>query len=83
MSTRLSLLPITIVGLAGSAHADDIVQSRVYGFLNAEVERAQAGGGATPYDPRFRVVDGGSRIGFLGSVALTPRTTRCGNSRAR
>jgi predicted porin len=46
------------------------VQSRVYGFLNVQLERAWARGGATTYDSRFRVVDGGSRIGSAGAVPL-------------
>ena len=51
------------------------MQSRVYGFLNIQLERSWAKGGATPYDPRFRVVDGGSRIGFAGAVAVAGDTS--------
>jgi predicted porin len=64
-----------VVGLAalpGIARADEMVQARVYGFLNAQIERPWASGGATPYDARFRVTDGGSRIGFAGAVIFTP-----------
>jgi predicted porin len=64
------LLSIFLVSLPGMALAEDLVQSRVYGFLNAQIERPWASGGATPYQGRFRVTDGGSRIGFLGAVAL-------------
>ena len=42
--------------------------------MNADLERVWAKGGTTPYDPRFRVTDGGSRLGFLGSIALSPLT---------
>jgi predicted porin len=52
-----------------------LVQSRVYGFLNVQLERSWAKGGATPFDPRFRVVDGGSRIGFAGAVAVGADTS--------
>jgi predicted porin len=47
---------------------------RVYGFLNAQVERAWARGGSTPYEPRWRVTDGGSRLGFDGAIELGERT---------
>jgi hypothetical protein len=40
----------------------------VYGFLNAQVEIAEATGGATPYWGRGRVSDGNSRLGFAGSI---------------
>ena len=67
-------LSITVALLPSTARADEVVQSRVYGFLNAQVERPWATGGATPYDGRFRVTDGGSRLGFQGSVAFAPNT---------
>jgi hypothetical protein len=59
---------------ASPTAADSLVQSRVYGFLNAQLERSSASGGATPFDPRFRVVDGGSRIGYAGTVTVTSTT---------
>ena len=55
---------------SGVAALTSPVQSRVYGFLNIQLERAWARGGATPYDSRFRVVDGGSRIGYAGAVPV-------------
>ena len=58
-----------------TSRADGIVQSKVYGFLNVQLERPSARGGATPYDARFRVVDGGSRIGYAGTVAVTTTTS--------
>ena len=61
-----------VVGVAPPA---SLVQSRVYGFLNVQLERSWAKGGATPYDPRFRVVDGGSRIGYAGAVAVATDTS--------
>jgi len=45
-------------------------QGKPYGFLNAEVEYADAKGGATPYRGRGRVSDGNSRIGLQGSFDL-------------
>ncbi len=60
--------------IPGTAALTSPVQSRVYGFLNVQLERAWARGGATPYDSRFRVVDGGSRIGYAGSVPVTTNT---------
>jgi predicted porin len=77
-SRNLSLLVVLSGALAfrsGAARAEDLVQSRVYGFLNAEIERPWASGGATPYDGRSRVSDGGSRIGFLGAVAVGWQTS--------
>jgi predicted porin len=50
------------------------IHTQIYGFLNAEVERVWAKGGSTPYDPRFRVTDGNSRLGFSGTVDLTENT---------
>ncbi|HUL60489.1 MAG TPA: porin [Anaeromyxobacteraceae bacterium] len=48
--------------------------AKVYGFLNAEVERVEAPGGATPYQARGRLSDGNSRVGLSGSVDLFPAT---------
>jgi len=56
------------------SRADIPMQVKVYGFLNAEVERAWATGGATPYTARFRVSDGNSRIGFSGTIDLGEET---------
>ena len=50
------------------------IQARIYGFLNAQLERVWARGGSTPYDPRFRVTDGGSRLGFDGAIQIGTRT---------
>lgn len=47
---------------------------KFYGFLNAEVERVWASGGVTPYDGRFRVTDGNSRVGVSGAIDLRERT---------
>jgi predicted porin len=47
---------------------------KFYGFLNAEVERVWASGGTTPYDARFRVTDGNSRLGVAGSFDLREGT---------
>jgi predicted porin len=44
---------------------------RVYGFLNAQVEAAQAQGGATVYQRRGRVSDGNSRLGFAGAIPIS------------
>jgi len=64
--------PLTPSGVAALTSP---VQSRVYGFLNVQLERAWARGGATPYDSRFRVVDGGSRIGYAGAVPVGTDTS--------
>ena len=60
--------------LANLAHAADLqdlhIQTKIYGFLNAEVESVDADGGATPYERRGRVSDGNSRLGFSGSIAI-------------
>ncbi len=47
---------------------------KFYGFLNAQLERVWASGGATPYDPRFRVSDGNSRLGVSGAIELREGT---------
>jgi predicted porin len=60
---------------ATGAPADERVRSRVYGFLNAQVDRPSARGGATPYVGRGRVVDGGSRLGFAGVVTISDHTS--------
>ncbi|WP_083860300.1 porin [Cupriavidus sp. BIS7] len=48
------------------------VEARLYGFINGEIENVKALGGATPYNSRGRVTDGNSRIGFAGSIGVTP-----------
>jgi predicted porin len=69
------VISVTLGLLPGVARADELVQSRVYGFLNAQIERPWASGvGGTPYPGRFRVTDGGSRIGFQGSVSFARQT---------
>jgi predicted porin len=60
--------------IARHANAEEALQARVYGFLNAQVERVWATGGATPYAGRFRVSDGGSRLGFMGRYSLGFKT---------
>jgi predicted porin len=62
------------LGAPGDARADDALQWKLYGFLNAEVEQVGATGGATAYGNRWRVSDGNSRIGFNGSYALGERS---------
>jgi predicted porin len=57
------------------AHGGPILQWRLFGFLNAQIDRPTASGGATPYVGRFRVADGGSRIGFAGTVAIANETS--------
>jgi predicted porin len=47
------------------------IHLRVYGFLNAQLEMAQAIGGTTPYSTRGRISDGNSRLGFSGFVDIT------------
>ena len=74
LAGKLLATMVALPLLSSAARADEIVQSRVYGFLNAIIERPWASGGATPYDSRFRVTDGGSRIGYAGSVAFAPNT---------
>jgi predicted porin len=49
-------------------------QLKLYGFLNGEVERVQASGGATPYATRGRVTDGNSRFGGVVTYDVAPRT---------
>lgn len=65
-------LPLAVATFALPARADVPVQATIYGFLNAEVEHVWAKGGSTPYEPRERVTDGGSRLGFMGSIGVTP-----------
>lgn len=61
----------TLFPLTGRADEEPVVTAKPYGFLNAEVERVVAEGGATPYRPRGRVSDGNSRLGFAGTVKLS------------
>ncbi len=63
-----------LVVLPCAARAEVPLQAKVYGFLNAEVERVSAEGGPTPYDARGRLSDGNSRIGIAGSVDFAPQT---------
>jgi predicted porin len=72
--SALALCPATLCLLPAAVRADDLVQWRVYGFLDAQLDRPSASGGATPYLGRARVVDGGSRIGFAGAVTISERT---------
>ena len=51
------------------------VEATIYGFLNAQVEHVWAQGGSTPYEPRNRVTDGGSRLGFSGNIELGSNTS--------
>jgi predicted porin len=60
------------VTLANTTVGGAPVEARLYGFLNGEIESVQATGGATPYSSRGRVTDGNSRIGFAGSIGITP-----------
>lgn len=60
--------------LPRAARGDFPGNAKFYGFLNAEAERVWAKGGTTPYDPRFRVTDGNSRLGFSGSVEIAEKT---------
>jgi predicted porin len=50
--------------------ARGLLAMNVYGFLNAEAERVEARGGATPYRARGRVSDGNSRFGLAGNIVL-------------
>jgi predicted porin len=68
--TALLLASAALASLPGAARAELPVQMRIYGFLNAEVERVSATGGATPYGARWRVTDGNSRLGFSGELEL-------------
>ncbi len=70
----LFLLSMALPLLPAAARAEEPLSSRVYGFLDAQVDRPSASGGATPYVGRFRVADGGSRIGFAGSVGIAGAT---------
>ena len=66
--------PIEAPSAPPPSKAASLVQARIYGFLNAQLERVWARGGSTPYDPRFRVTDGGSRLGFDGAIQIASRT---------
>ena len=65
---------VVSASLPGAARAEFPGTAKFYGFVNAEVERVWARGGATPYDPRFRVTDGNSRLGFSGTIDVTEQT---------
>ena len=65
---------LVVLWLPRAARADSPGTAKLYGFLNAEVERAWAQGGTTPYDPRFRVSDGNSRLGVSGTIVLGEKT---------
>jgi len=57
-SRRVAAFAAALATLASSrAHADEEspFKMKAYGFLNAEVERVDADGGATPYRARGRV----------------------------
>jgi predicted porin len=72
-SAQVAAFAAALATLASSrAHADEEspFKMKAYGFLNAEVERVDADGGATPYRARGRVSDGNSRLGFAGSITL-------------
>ena len=73
--TRRVLATALLAALSGSALADGFlegrkVETRIYGFLNGEIESVKAEGGPTPYGSRGRVSDGNSRIGFAGSIGI-------------
>ena len=73
--TRRVLAVAILAALSGGALAEGIlenrhVETRIYGFLNGEIESVKAVGGATPYASRGRISDGNSRIGFAGSIGL-------------
>ena len=64
-----------LAAMSGSALAQDFlaerkVETRIYGFLNGEIESVKAVGGPTPYASRGRISDGNSRIGFAGSIGI-------------
>lgn len=61
-------------GAPRGARAELPVSVKLYGFLNAEAERSWASGGTTPYDARFRITDGNSRIGVSGTIDLREQT---------
>jgi predicted porin len=79
MKTTSALVPkamrlpalAALMCLANLGHAADLqLQTKIYGFLNAEVESVDADGGATPVQRRGRVSDGNSRLGFSGSINI-------------
>jgi uncharacterized protein (DUF736 family) len=73
---RAAILAAALAGVPASVRAESSlpVQLRLYGFLNGEVERAWASGGATPYAARQRVTDGNSRLGGIVTYDVAPRT---------
>ena len=73
--TRRVLATALLAALSGGVMAQSFmeerkVETRIYGFLNGEIESVKAEGGATPYGSRGRVSDGNSRIGFAGSICI-------------
>ncbi len=73
-SAILLAAAVVSFSLPRAARGDFPGNAKFYGFLNAEVERAWATGGTTPYDARFRVTDGNSRLGFSGSFDVAEKT---------
>jgi predicted porin len=67
-------VPAAVAAWPCAARADGPVHATIYGFVNAQVEHVWAKGGSTPYEPRERVTDGGSRLGFLGAFDVSPTT---------
>lgn len=72
---RRAVLSVAAVLAAARGAAQDLPSHvKVYGFLNAEVERVQATGAESSYEPRGRVSDGNSRVGVSGTIELGART---------
>jgi predicted porin len=65
---------VVFASLPGTSRGQVPGTVKLYGFLNAELERVWASGGATPYDPRNRVTDGNSRVGVSGVIKLGEKT---------
>jgi len=66
------VMTLGLIGRASAQTEEQPLQYRLYGFVNGELERVQATGGATAYGARFRVSDGNSRLGFAGSYQVAP-----------
>ncbi|KPC55204.1 porin [Amantichitinum ursilacus] len=83
LKTMLIIGASVFAGISGLAAAADLgtatigdlkIETKVYGFLNAQIESVKADGGATPYDSRGRVSDGNSRLGFSGAIPVNATT---------
>jgi predicted porin len=73
---KAAILVAALAALPGAARAElpAGMQLKLYGFLNGEVERVWASGGATPFAARQRVSDGNSRFGGIVTYDIAPHT---------